>query len=74
MKIEVVSAVGAGDSFLGGLVATLAKGKGLEDAFRVAVAAASAAVMSPGTELCRAMEVERLLPQVKIEEMAAVAS
>jgi 6-phosphofructokinase 2 len=74
MKIEVVSAVGAGDSFLGGLIATLAKGKGLEDAFRVAVAAASAAVMSPGTELCRAAEVERLLPQVKIEEMAAALS
>ena len=37
------------------------------------VAAASAAVMSPGTELCRAAEVERLLPQVKIEEMAAVS-
>ena len=74
MKIEVVSAVGAGDSFLGGLVATLAKGKGLEDAFRVAVAAASAAVMSPGTELCRAAEVERLLPQVEIEEMTAAVS
>ena len=74
MKIEVVSAVGAGDSFLGGLVASLAKGKNLEDAFRVAVAAASAAVMSPGTELCRAAEVERLLPQVKIEEMAAAMS
>jgi 6-phosphofructokinase 2 len=74
MQIEVVSAVGAGDSFLGGLVATLAKGNSLEDAFRVAVAAASAAVMSPGTELCRAAEVERLLPQVKIEEMAAAVS
>ena len=74
MQIEVVSAVGAGDSFLGGLVATLAKGKSLEEAFRVAVAAASAAVMSPGTELCRAAEVERLLPQVKIEEMAAAVS
>jgi 6-phosphofructokinase 2 len=66
MQIEVVSAVGAGDSFLGGLVASLAKGDGLEHAFRVAVAAASAAVMSPGTELCRESDVQRLLPRVQI--------
>lgn len=74
MAIEVVSAVGAGDSFLGGIVATLAAGKSLEEAFRVAVAAASAAVMSPGTELCRAADVARLLPQVKIDEVAAAPS
>jgi hypothetical protein len=30
--------------------------------------------MSPGTELCRSAEVERLLPQVKIEEMAPAVS
>jgi len=68
---EVVSTVGAGDSFLGGLVATLAAGKPLEDAFRVGIAAASAAVMSPGTELCRQSDVERLLPQVVVRELAA---
>jgi len=71
MAIEMVSAVGAGDSFLGGLVATLAAGKSLDEAFRVAVAAASSAVMNPGTELCRAADVARLLPQVKIDEVAA---
>jgi 6-phosphofructokinase 2 len=36
----------------------------------MAVAAASAAVMSPGTELCREEDVQRLLPQVKISEIA----
>ncbi len=70
MPIEVVSTVGAGDSFLGGLVASLAAGKPPQDAFRVAVAAASAAVMSPGTELCREEDVQRLLPQVTISEYA----
>jgi len=70
MPIKAVSTVGAGDSFLGGLVASLATGKTPEEAFRVAVAAASAAVMSPGTELCRAEDVNRLLPQVKISEFA----
>ncbi len=70
MEIEMVSAVGAGDSFLGGLVAALAKGETLENAFRMAVAAGTAAVMSPGTELCRDDEVQRLMPKVQISEVA----
>jgi 6-phosphofructokinase 2 len=69
--IEVVSAVGAGDSFLGGMVSALAAGKPLEQAFRVAVAAGSAAVLSPGTELCREQDVQRLLPEVVICEVEA---
>jgi 6-phosphofructokinase 2 len=71
MHIQVVSAVGAGDSFLGGLVASLAKGDDLEHAFRIAVAAASAAVTSPGTELCSESDVSRLLPRVEIAAVEA---
>lgn len=74
MNIEVVSTVGAGDSFLGGLVAALASGRPPDEAFRVAVAAASAAVMSPGTELCREKDVQRLLPQVTVDEFADALS
>ena len=51
-------------------MAALASGQPLENAFRVAVAAGSAAVMSPGTELCREEDVQRLLPQVRISEVA----
>ena len=69
MKIEVASTVGAGDSFVGGMVAALAAGKPLDEAFRVAMAASTAAVMSPGTELSREADVKRLLPQVQISEM-----
>ena len=47
MAIEPVSTVGAGDSFVGGMVSALASGKPLEQAFRIAVAAASAAVLTP---------------------------
>ena len=72
MAIEVVSTVGAGDSFLGGMVSALAAGKPLEQAFRVAVAAGSAAVLSPGTELCREADVKRLLPQVRVSEVEVV--
>jgi len=74
MKIEVVSAVGAGDSFLGGMVAALARGSVWEEAFRMAVAAGSAAVMSPGTELCREEDVRRLLGEVKISELVHAAA
>jgi len=70
LQIEAVSTVGAGDSFLGGLVAALAGGQPLEEAFRVAVAAASAAVHMPGTGLCQPEDVKRLLPKVKIKEIA----
>jgi len=70
LQIEVASAVGAGDSFLGGLMAALAAGQSTKEAFRMAVAAGSAAVMSPGTELCREDDVRRLLAKVKISEAA----
>jgi 6-phosphofructokinase 2 len=72
MRIEVASTVGAGDSFLGGLVTALAKDAPLEEAFRLAVAAGSAAVMSPGTELCSDDDVRRMLPRVVLTELAAV--
>jgi 6-phosphofructokinase 2 len=69
MTIEAVSTVGAGDSFLGGMVAALAQGETLEEAFRVAVAAGFAAVMRPGTELCHKEDVERLMPRVRVHEI-----
>jgi 6-phosphofructokinase 2 len=59
-SVRVVSTVGAGDAFLGGLVLRLAEGRPISDAFRTAVAAGSATAMMPGTELCRADDVTRL--------------
>ncbi|MEN2740316.1 1-phosphofructokinase family hexose kinase [Microbacterium sp. X-17] len=58
--VPVVSAVGAGDAFLAGLVLRLAQGRSLDEAFRTAVAAGSATTTMPGTELCRRADVERL--------------
>ncbi|MDU1808970.1 MAG: 1-phosphofructokinase family hexose kinase [Bradyrhizobium sp.] len=62
-----VSAVGAGDSFLGALVAKLAAGAPLEDAFRFAVAAGAAALLRTGTALCDPSDVNRLLADVRLE-------
>lgn len=59
-EVEARSAVGAGDSFVAALVLRLADGGSLADAGRYAVAAGAAALLSEGTEMCRAEDVERL--------------
>jgi 6-phosphofructokinase 2 len=60
IKVEAKSAVGAGDSFVGGMVHWLATGHDVKDAFRFALAAGAAAVLHPGTELCRRGDVMRM--------------
>ena len=64
-RVDVKSAVGAGDSFVGGLTYGLASGRSLEDAFTLAVAAGAAAVMTAGTELCRKEDVDRLYAELR---------
>ena len=64
LAITPVSAVGAGDSFLGALIHRLASGADIESAFRLAVAAGAAALLNPGTELCLPHDVRRLAKQV----------
>lgn len=58
--VPVVSAVGAGDSFVGGMVWALHDGQPLLDAFAWGVAAGSATLLTAGTALCRAEDVQRL--------------
>ena len=59
-----VSTVGAGDSFLGGIVFGLAAGRSIIDSFRLAMAAGSAALLNDGTELCHREDVERFYEEV----------
>jgi len=68
--VKIRSAVGAGDCAVAGLALKLVHGKPLKEACRLAVAMGSAALLTPGTELCHRADVERLLPQVKVWEMA----
>ena len=58
--VPIRSRVGAGDSMLAGIALALARGASLSDAARFGVAAGAAAVMTPGTELCRREDVEQL--------------
>jgi 6-phosphofructokinase 2 len=54
------SPVGAGDSFMAGLALALDAGCPLADAAALGVASAAAAMLTPGTEPCRARDVEAM--------------
>jgi 6-phosphofructokinase 2 len=58
--VPVRSSVGAGDSMVAGIVLSLVRDRPLAEAVTYGVAAGAASVMNPGTELCRAADVERL--------------
>ena len=68
-KVTLVSAVGAGDSFVAGLVLAMARRQGWAEALSLATTCAAAAVMTPATELCRAEDVARLLPQIVVSSL-----
>lgn len=59
-EVEVRSAVGAGDAFVGALVWSLAQGGSMSEAFRFGAAAGAAAVMTSGAELCRKEDVQAI--------------
>ncbi len=58
--VDVVSTVGAGDSFVGGFTLALANGDSVDECLRWGVAAASAAVMTQATRLCDRQITEQL--------------
>ncbi len=60
IPVEVRSAVGAGDSFVAAMTYGLAHGLSTQDAFRLGIAAGTAAVLTPGTDLCLREDIVRL--------------
>lgn len=69
LPVEAKSAVGAGDSFVAAMTLALARGEATREAFLQGVAAGTAAVLTPGTELCKRADVERLLEEAKLIAM-----
>lgn len=69
IPIEVESSVGAGDSFVAGMVWAMAQGQSVDEAFSWGMAAGSAALITPGTGLCLAKDVKRLQKQVCVEAL-----
>jgi len=66
LPIEPVSVSGAGDSFLAAMVWSLCSNGSLETALRYGVAGGSAALLSPGTDLCRPADMHRLVAEVMV--------
>lgn len=62
-KVEVLSAVGAGDSFTAGLALGMARGLDWPQALELGTAAAAAAVTTPATALCPRDVTLALLPR-----------
>ncbi|MFC2033907.1 1-phosphofructokinase [Chloroflexota bacterium] len=69
--VKVKSTVGAGDCTVAGLALKLAYREPLIEACRLAVAMGTSAVQTPGTELCRRKDVEKLLSRIKVWVMPA---
>jgi 6-phosphofructokinase 2 len=66
--VPIVSKVGAGDSMVAGITLGLAQGRSLRESVLFGVAAGTAAVMTPGTELCRRKDAERLFENMVAEK------
>lgn len=66
LQVPVAGSVGAGDSFLAGLIWALDTQPDLAHALAVAMAAGAAAVMREGTALGQAADMDRLRRQVQV--------
>ncbi len=64
-KVEVRSAVGAGDAFLGAMTLSLARGEPVEEALMLATAAGAATTLTPLSKVCALSDVKRLHEEVK---------
>lgn len=60
IEVEVKSAVGAGDSFLAAMTCAFAHGRDARTALLYGMAAGTAAVLTPGTDLCHKEDIDRL--------------
>jgi len=69
LRVDTKSTVGAGDSMVGGMLLGYAKEGAMDKAFRYGVAAGAACVMTEGTQLIKLEDFERLLDQVRIQEV-----
>ncbi len=69
-QVPVKSKVGAGDSFTGAFVLSLARGDDPTTALQWGTAAAAAAVMTEATELCRREQVEEFAPLCEVRSLA----
>ncbi len=68
-KTKVLSAVGAGDSLVGGLTLALSQSRSLEEAGLLATAAASSAVQTSASNLCVRSVTEDIMKQCIVDKL-----
>ena len=66
--VKIVSKVGAGDSMVAGVTLSLARGWPSRNAVLFGIASGAAAVMTPGSELCRREDAERLYEKLRADQ------
>ena len=66
-SVRVRSAIGAGDSMVAGIAVALSRGAQTVDAISLGIAAGAATVLTDGTDLCQASDVDRLSNLVAVE-------
>ncbi len=64
-QVKKVSTVGAGDSMVAGIVSKLVAGESVRTAVRYGLACGSAAIMTPGSELMRKEDADRLFEEME---------
>jgi len=69
LPVQPVSTVGAGDSFVGGMIWALSNFMALELAFCYAIACATATIQNTHGQMCQRNEVLALLERVKITQL-----
>jgi 1-phosphofructokinase family hexose kinase len=72
-QLEAVSAIGSGDAFLAGFVAARYSDRDVEACLRFAVACGAESTQHFGAGVLERREVERLAPEVRVEELEAPA-
>lgn len=72
-QVEVKTTVGAGDSLLAALVWAFSDRAPPAEALRFAVAAGTASLLSPGTELCSLSDIEKLKNLTQVESLDRAA-
>ena len=68
-EVEAKSTIGAGDSFLGGMLWAMEEGKPMEEALRWGLAAGVATATTDGSEIARRAVIERLFPLATVRRL-----
>jgi len=68
-KINVRSSAGAGDSLVGGIIFALSENAHFEEALALGVACGTASALNPGSDLCKANDINMIRKEVRIEQI-----